>query len=119
MIEGDDEVVISSLAIIETVSAFRRKYNRDELSRERMNGLLSEFFAEALADFVILPMEESIMAFSFDLVLEDDLRTLDSLQLAAALSVNSASRDVRFITADSRLEAVAERRDLPAVNPDG
>lgn len=28
LIESDDTVVISSLSIIETVSAFRRKYNR-------------------------------------------------------------------------------------------
>ena len=117
LIDGDDDVVISSLAIIETVSAFRRKFNRDELSRERMNGLLSRFFEEALADFVVVPMEESILAFSFDLVLEDDLRTLDSLQLAAALSLDTDSHAVRFITADGRLQAVAERRDLRALNP--
>lgn len=41
LIDGDDDVVISSLAIIETVSAFRRKSNQDELSMDRMNGLLS------------------------------------------------------------------------------
>jgi len=117
LIDGDDDVVISSLAIIETVSAFRRKYNRDELSRDRMNGLLSEFFEEALANFVVVPVAESIVSFSFELVLEDDLRTLDSLQLAAALSLDTDSRGVRFITADGRLKAVAERRDLRASNP--
>ena len=117
LIDSDDDVVISSLAIIETVSAFRRKYNRDELPRDRMNGLLSEFFEEALEDFVIVPVEESIVSFSFDLVLEDDLRTLDSLQLAAALSLDTDSRGVRFITADGQLKAVAERRNLPASNP--
>lgn len=117
LIESDDDVVISSLAIIETVSAFRRKYNRGDLSIERMNGLLSEFFEEALADFLIVPMEESILSFSFDLVLKDDLRTLDSLQLAAALSVNSRTDSVGFVTADERLIEVAERRGLRAVNP--
>ena len=110
-------MVISSLAIIETVSAFRRKYNRDELTSDRMDGLLSEFFEEAIADFVIVPVEESIVSFSFDLVLADDRRTLDSVQLAAALSLDTDSRALQFITADGRLKAVAERRDLRASNP--
>jgi hypothetical protein len=37
--------------VIETISAFRRTYNRDELSEGEMNGLLGEFFREALEDF--------------------------------------------------------------------
>ena len=34
-----NRVAISSLSIIETVSAFRRKHNRGELSEEAMDGL--------------------------------------------------------------------------------
>ena len=117
MIEGENTVVISSLSIIETVSAFRRKYNRDQISEADMNQLLSAFFEEALADFLVLPMEESILQFSFDLVLEEDLRTLDSLQLSAALSLPSDEEDVRFVSADSELVSVAEQRELDALNP--
>ena len=74
IIETDqNRVVISSLSIIETVSAFRRKHNRSELSEEAMNGLLSSFFQEALEEFLILPLEESILQFSFKLILEDDV----------------------------------------------
>jgi len=58
LVEGDDAVVISSLAIIETVSAFRRKYNRGQIAEETTNQLLSLFFEEALEEFVILPGNE-------------------------------------------------------------
>lgn len=37
LIESDASVVSSSLSIIETVSAFRRKYNRDEITEDAMN----------------------------------------------------------------------------------
>lgn len=93
LIEGDATVVISSLCVIEMTSAFRRKYNRDGISEAEMNGLLGEFFREALDDFLLVPLEESALKFSFDLVLEDDLRTLDSLQLSAAMS----SRQTRMM----------------------
>lgn len=117
LIEGEDTVVISSLSIIETISAFRRKYNRDQLTEDGMNSLLSEFFEEALNDFVIIPMEESVMTFSFDLVLEDDLRTLDSLQLSAALSLQTEDEEISFISADSQLVSIANQHDLNAINP--
>lgn len=55
LIEGEDTVAISSLSIIETVSAFRRKYNREQITEAKMNQLLGKFFDEALTDFVILP----------------------------------------------------------------
>ncbi|MFD1647134.1 type II toxin-antitoxin system VapC family toxin [Haloarchaeobius litoreus] len=119
LVEDDRRVTITSLAVIETISAFRRKYNRDQISESDTDDLLAAFFREALDDFVIVPMEESIQQFSFDLILEDDLRTLDSLQLAAALALDGEEADVVFVSADSDLVAVANDRGLQTVNPDG
>lgn len=119
LIEDDRTVVISSLSVIETISAFKRKYNRDELSESEMNELLSVFFQEALEDFLILPLEESILQFSFDLILEDDLRTLDSLQLSAALSIDSDEDTVVFVCADRDLVSIADARHVETVHPDG
>ena len=117
IIETDqNRVVISSLSIIETVSPFRRKHNRGELSKEAMDGLLSSFFQEALEEFLILPLEESILQFSFELILEDDLRTLDSLQLSAAISIEPEIEDFRFVCADSDLVSIAQKRGLSTVN---
>jgi predicted nucleic acid-binding protein len=77
--DGDTEIIVSSLLIVETASAFRRKYNRNEISEVELNESIGVFFREALDAFVIVPLEESLLTFSFDLILEDDLRTLDSL----------------------------------------
>lgn len=63
-------------------------------------------------------MDESIQQFSFDLILEDDLRTLDSLQLSAALSITTDDTDVVVVTADSEQASVARTRGLDATNPD-
>jgi len=118
LVESDETVVITSLAVIETVWPFRRKYNRDQIERDDVDALLAAFFEEALHDFVIVPMEESIQQFAFDLILDDGLRTLDSLQISAALSLESEDTDVRFVSADADLVAVAAARGLSTGNPD-
>jgi len=116
LIEGEDTVAISSLSIIETVSAFRRKHNQEKITEAKMNQLLGKFFDEALTDFVMLPMDEALMQHSIDLVLENDLRTLDSLQLSTALSLPEEN-DVVFISADKELVSTAEQRGITTINP--
>lgn len=115
--EEETDILITSLTIIETVSAFRRKYNRGDVSESEMNQLMSVFFREALDDFVIVPLEESLLTFSFDLVLEDDLRTLDSLQLSAGLSLDAEVEGLQFVTADDDLAGIAREHGLATVVP--
>lgn len=115
--DPDAEIFISSLAIIESVSAFKRKHNRGEVTEQEMTNLISVFFREALDDFVILPLEESVMTFSFDLILDEDLRTLDSLQLSAGLSLASEIENLTFVTADEKLVEIADQRGLETVRP--
>ena len=116
--DDDTKVVLTSIAVIETVSAFRRKYNRDGISDNLLDDLLASFFEKALSEFLILPTEESLLGNSFELVLEDDLRTLDSLQLSAALSVSENVEDFAFVGADKELVSVAESKGLETINPD-
>jgi predicted nucleic acid-binding protein len=80
-----------------------------------VNLLLSEFFEEALDEFAIVPLEEPITEYSFDLILEEDLRTLDSLQLSTALSVDSGG--MVFVSADRKLNKVANECGLKTRNP--
>jgi len=115
--DEETEILISSLTVIESVSAFRRKHNRGDVTESEMQQLLSVFFREALDEFVIIPLEESLLTFSFDLVLEDDLRTLDSLQLSAGLSITEEMSDIQFATADTDLADVARERGLATVVP--
>lgn len=113
----DASVIVSSLAVIETVSAFRRKCNLKDIDESEMLALVGEFFRESLAEFTVLPLEESLVGFSFDLVLDDDLRTLDSLQLSAGLAVFEEIEDVTFVTSDGHLATVAADHGLDVETP--
>jgi len=119
MIDGEDnEILITSLTVIESVFAFRRKYNRGDVTESELDRLLGVFFREALDEFVIIPLEEALLKFSFELVLEDDLRTLDSLQLSAGLSLAREIDELRFVTADADLASIAEEHGLETVTPE-
>lgn len=79
-IESDEStVVISSLTIVELASALRRKHNRGTLSKSDVDGLLTAFFRESLESFTIVALDETRFERALDLVLSEDLRTLDSL----------------------------------------
>ena len=110
-------IIITSLSVIEIASAFRRKYNRGEISERRRDGLLGSFFEEAMERFTIIPVDESTFETAFDLVLDDDLRTLDSLQLATAVSLPTPNPEITFVCADEALVNVAEQHGLSINNP--
>ncbi len=59
IIEGDTTIVITSLSVIEAVSAFRRKQNTDDIPQAAVDGLIGAFFREALAEFVVLPLHDA------------------------------------------------------------
>lgn len=113
----ENTIVITSLSVIEIASAFRRKHNQGEISKQKRDGLLVSFFEEATERLTVIPVDESIFEKAFDLVLEDDLRTLDSLQLAAALTVPTPNSEITFVCADETLVAVAEQHGLSTNNP--
>jgi predicted nucleic acid-binding protein len=118
LIENDnDAIVITSLSVIEMTSAFRRKFNRGEITETQRDGLLVAFFEEATDTFTIVPIDETAYEIAFDLVLEDDLRTLDALQLGAARELVTTDLDMTFVCADRDLVSIAEIHNMATVNP--
>lgn len=73
--DADTQVVITTLAVVETASAFRRKYDRDEIGADRMNELLASFFGEALAEYQFVSADRDLAevacAYDLDTVVPD------------------------------------------------
>ena len=86
------------------------------LSKSDVDGLLTTFFRESLTDFTIVALNETRFERALDLVLADNLRTLDSLQLAAALDV-AGDLQTSFVCADRHLLTVAEAHGLEPIDP--
>lgn len=115
--DAETEVIVSSLTIVEMVSAFRRKFDRGDVTKAQMNELIGAFYRDALDDFSVLSIDEKLHRFSFELVVDDGLRTLDSLQLSTGLAVAGAVDEATFVTADEELATTATKRGLVVENP--
>lgn len=75
----------------------------------------TRFLREEWASFTVIEVDQALVESAAVLALENDLRSLDSLHLAAALVL--PADDLVFATWDRRLHAAARGRDL-AVLPE-
>jgi len=114
--QDDRAIVISSISITEMVSALNRKKEDKIISREDLEIALSKFFHDAIKDFLVLELDGEHIKGSITLVLKRNVRTLDALQLAVALSLKELK--VAFVCADKKLVSVAEKEGLQTINPE-
>jgi len=114
--QDDRAIVISNISITEMVSALNRKKEDKIISKEDLDIALSKFFHDAIKDFLVLELDGEHIKGSITLVLKRNVRTLDALQLAVALSLKELK--VAFVCADKKLVSVAEKEGLQTINPE-
>jgi len=114
--QDDRAIVISSISLTEMVSALNRKKEDKIILKEDLKIALSKFFHDAIKDFLILEIDGEHIKGSITLVLKRNIRTLDALQLAVALSLKELK--VTFVCADKKLVSVAEKEGLQTINPE-
>lgn len=108
ILDGKDNViVISNLTIIETTSAFARKRNERKISSDELNIVLSKFYADVLEKYIVINLDSEHFKKSLDFILSENLRTLDSLQLAVATVLKNL--EVTFVCSDKMLCNVAQK----------
>jgi len=116
ILDGKDNIiVISNLTIIETTSAFARKRNERKISSDELNIVLSKFYADVLEKYIVVNLDSEHFKKSLDFILSENLRTLDSLQLAVATVLKNL--EVTFVCTDKMLCNVA-RKFFTILNPE-
>lgn len=118
--QQDNKIVKSSLALSEITSALNRKKNEGKINPELLQDILNEFYREVLERFTVISLDDSLIPHSIELILNRNLRTLDSLQLNAALSVFQLLSEMKFIfvCADKKLLEAATHEGLVTLNPE-
>ena len=114
--QKDETIVLSNITITEMVSAFKRKENAGEIDSETMEMTISKFFADVLAEFVVLELTNEHIKESISLVTERNLRTLDALQLGTALEIKGIG--CIFVSADKSLCETAKHEGMQIMNPE-
>jgi predicted nucleic acid-binding protein len=111
---------VSDLARIELHSVFSRKVREGELAEAALQRVLECFREDLLHRFQLVPLTPGLIERAIGFLIEHGqthpLRTLDALQMASALVVESPV--LIFVTADKRLLATASQVFPRALNPE-
>lgn len=90
--------------------------SKDTISKNDLDAALSQFFQDAIKEFLILELDDGHIKDSVALVLKHGLRTLDALQLAVAVGLKETKPI--FVCADKKLVSVAEKEGFVSINPE-
>jgi len=90
-IDKANNILVSALTHIETISAFRRLLAEEKICEADYEKLKSELNKD-FKDFTILPVSQKTLNKAYQIVDTEDLRTLDAIQLAT-LILNSRKID--------------------------
>jgi predicted nucleic acid-binding protein len=101
-----DGVVTSSLSVVEITRAVRRVGNRKLLQRVE----------DIIDSLVLIDLNGGIVA-SAGGVAPPELRSLDAIHLATAISLDFQDGELEFITYDQRLAAAARKAGLTVSAP--
>ena len=109
-------IIISNISISEFVSALNRKKNEKEITQDDLDVVLSKFYSDVMEEFTVLGIGDSHIISSINLVLQHNLKALDSFQLAVALELEDLN--ITFVSADNKLCETAKKEGLKTINPE-
>lgn len=104
----DSQLIVAAIAHTESRSAICKLRRRGKLTEEQAASAMSELAAQILR-LTVQPATSATFAIANDLVDRHDLRALDAVQLASAISARSdfKSSGMRFIASDRDLLSAA------------
>jgi uncharacterized protein len=115
---AQNTILISEIGTIEFFSVLARQRRHKNISASAYTRLTNDFLVHVHFDYQVVGLSQLILADPRYLVDQHPLRTLDAIQLASALAaVRSLGVMPMFVTADSKLLAVAAAEGFPIDNP--
>lgn len=120
--QSQNLLIVAHIAWVEICSAVARCQREASISSIQANQILAAFRAHWNTQYFIVAIDHTVIDLAGQLVNQHPLRAYDAVQLASALSIQGqlASPSVAsltFLTADTRLLAIAQAESLLADNP--
>ncbi|SDG52645.1 Predicted nucleic acid-binding protein, contains PIN domain [Dyadobacter soli] len=106
-------IFLSELTRVEFLSALWKKQRLGELTAEIVRQI-AVWFEEDAVQFTFMPLDNHIISYACGLLNKygpDGLRSLDSIQLATAISLRDKADF--FVTSDKLLESLLVKEQLP------
>jgi predicted nucleic acid-binding protein len=123
LLTGTSDVFYQTfIAPLEFTSALYRRFRAGQLTADEAAQLLRAYTAHSHEDYLLVPYSDSLMTGAARLLARHPLRTLDAVQLAAALEVRDRlpldKLPICFVASDDRLLDVARQEHLQVINPE-
>ncbi len=109
-------VTVARVAYAELAASVARAWRMGALTEAHRDAILKRL-ASDFARLNIVEIRPALVALAPDLVVRHPLRGYDAIQLAAALTVQSAGQSVEFWSADATLCQAAVAEGLRMQNP--
>lgn len=115
-------IFINAIAGPEVLSAMNRRFRSGDLSSEIILQARKDFKEDFQDFFNRIPVTDSIIALSMQVIEKYPLRGYDSVQLATALNLQSVlsildGEEVYFLGSDKVLNNAAKNEGLTVINP--
>ena len=113
--------MISELTVVELNSTVARKLRTGEINLDAYEAILKNFDEDCQHRFIIFSLSAAVSKNAKDLLQKygktKALRTLDALHLGACMTV-SATEEIIFVCADTRLIEIATLESIHFLNPE-
>jgi uncharacterized protein len=111
-------LIIAELTTVEMLSAFARLLRTGSLSISDITSLRNNFLHHAETEYVVVPLDTTVVRQARNLVTSHPLRTLDAVQLACALKALAIlSEPMTFVSGDNVLLATTSAEGFVTDNP--
>ena len=119
ILSGRHRGTVSSLAILELVSAIRRKVASGELDDKDFIDASAYFMEEVSGSFLVIPIDSVLHLDALDMVVKHALRASDSIQLACALKLAQTveKSEICLVNCDQELSSAAAKEGFRIIDP--
>ncbi len=114
LMDSADEIFISAITRIESISAARRLLEERSITKSDFNVFKNNLTSD-FPFFTVVDFSEFIEKSAIDLIEKHQIKTLDSIQLACCLAVKE---DIdHLVTSDVKLAKTASDVGIDTINP--
>lgn len=111
-------ILISDLGVLEMLSVLERRKREGSLSASDVRRLEADFTAHVAAEYVVAPLDKSVLQLAQHLLRGHPLRALDAIQLASASRASQMlGEPLTFVSGDRSLLAVAAAEGFATDDP--
>ena len=114
LFSASNQIYISLITQVEAISALRRLLNDKEISLHDFRHILNEIETD-LTFYHTVDMTNEVMDLAKECIIQHQLKSLDSIQLASAIAVKKEI-DL-FVACDEKLLRAAKKEKFKVINP--